>query len=61
MSEKTTVFFCTLCEKAWQKLPEGAVRLTTKRGGNGVRTTYRFADNSVHVITTAKAEEKKDE
>jgi len=47
------IFSCTLCQKTWTTLPEGTVQLTTKkRGGNGGRrTTYRFADGSIHVIT----------
>src|SRR5260370_5257065 len=46
MSDKVTVFFCTLCSKTWDALPEGAVLTTTKRGGNGLRTMYRFADGT---------------
>jgi len=46
-----TVYFCTLCEKTWDQLPDDAVQLTTtKRGGNGSRTTY-----SIHVITKQTA------
>jgi hypothetical protein len=56
----TKVYFCTLCEKTWLELSDDAVPLTTKRGGNGTRTTYRFADGSIHVIKqqTAKNADK---
>jgi len=58
MSKK--IFFCTLCERTWDELPDDAVQLTTtKRGGNGLRTTYRFADGSIHVIVKRSAKEKK--
>ena len=50
MSDKVKVFICTLCEREWTTLPDDAVQLTTtKRGGNGLRTTYRFG-GTIHVI-----------
>jgi len=57
-----TIFVCRICERTWDELPDDAVQLTTtKRGGNGLRTTYRFAEGSIHVITkqTAKNAEEK--
>ncbi len=60
MSE--TIFVCRICEREWVTLPEGIVQLTTtKRGGRGHANTYKFPDNSIHVITkqTAKNAEEK--
>ena len=51
MSDKVKVFFCTLCEKTWDQLPDAVQLTTTKRGGRGHANTYRFtADGSIHVI-----------
>jgi len=56
-----TIFSCTLCERTWDTLPEGAVQITTtKRGGNGIRTTYRFADGSIHAIVKRAAQSAKE-
>jgi hypothetical protein len=44
------VYFCTFCERSWTQLPEGAEKLTTKRGGRQHVHTYRFVDGSVHFI-----------
>jgi hypothetical protein len=52
MSE--TMYKCTICEREWPELPAGTVQLTTtKRGGRGHATTYRFPppDGGIHVIT----------
>jgi hypothetical protein len=54
MSE--TMYKCTICEREWPELPAGTVQLTTtKRGGRGHANTFRFPDNSIHVITKQTA------
>jgi hypothetical protein len=58
------VFVCRICERTWDTLPEGAVQLTTrKRGGRGHVNTFRFPDNSIHIIvkqTVSSTEEQSD-
>ena len=34
------VFFCKLCERSWDTLPEGAIELTSNRGGH----TYKVPE-----------------
>jgi len=58
---KILIFYCQLCEKTWDQLPEDAVRLTNLKGrGHGLTNTYQFTDGSIHVIkkTAKNAEEK---
>jgi hypothetical protein len=52
MSDKVKVFFCTLCERTWDQVPEGAVKLagSRRRGGKGHTATYRFTDGSIHIL-----------
>jgi len=51
------IFYCKLCEKTWNQLPDGAVQLTSI-GGPGYNM-YRFPDGSTHSIRLKKARNAK--
>ncbi len=49
------IYFCTVCERTWEQLPDDAVQLTNGFAGKPI--TYRFS-GEVHVIKRKKVEEQ---